>query len=160
MRTTARIYEGLWPLPDLFQRIGQKGRNPGNKKIIMVDPISDMLTRIRNAQAAGHETVEISLSKIKFEIAKILKREKYINDYKKFGKGNSKVLEINLKHPAAIQEIKRTSKPGQRIYAKAAGLKQVKSGHGISIVSTPKGLMTNKEARKARLGGEILFEIW
>ena len=126
----------------------------------MVDPISDMLTRIRNAQSAGHETVEVSLSKIKFEIAKILKREKYIDDYKKAGKGNKKVLEISLKSPAVIQEIKRVSRPGQRIYTKAAELKQVKSGYGISIVSTPKGLMTNKEARKVRLGGEILFEIW
>ncbi|MFH1392803.1 MAG: 30S ribosomal protein S8 [Patescibacteria group bacterium] len=128
--------------------------------MIMVDPISDMLTRIRNAQSAGHETVEVSLSKIKFEIAKILKREKYIVDYKKSGKGNDKVLEIGLKHPAAIQEIKRISKPGRRIYAKAPELKQVKNGYGVSIVSTPKGLMTGKEARKARLGGEILFEIW
>lgn len=126
----------------------------------MVDPISDMLTRIRNAQSAGHETVEVSLSKIKFEIAKILKREKYIDDYKKSGKGKSKVLEINLKRPAAIQEIKMISKPGQRIYAKALELKQIKNGYGVSIVSTPKGLMTNKEARKVRLGGEILFEIW
>ena len=126
----------------------------------MVDPISDMLTRIRNAQSAGHETVEVSLSKIKFEIAKILKREKYIDDYKKSGKGVDKVLEISLKSPAAIQEIKRVSKPGQRIYAKALELKQVKNGYGISIVSTPKGLMTSKEARRARLGGEVLFEIW
>ncbi len=126
----------------------------------MVDPISDMLTRIRNAQSAGHETVGVSLSKIKFEIAKILKREKYIDDYKRSGKGVDKVLEISLKSPAAIQEIKRVSKPGQRIYAKALELKQVKNGHGISIVSTPKGLMTSKEARRARLGGEILFEIW
>jgi len=119
-----------------------------------------MLPRIRNAQSAGHETVEVSLSKIKFEIAKILKREKYIDDYKKSGKGNNKVLEISLKHPAAIQEIKMISKPGQRIYAKALEIKQVKNSYGVSIVSTPKGLMTGKEARKARLGGEILFEIW
>jgi len=119
-----------------------------------------MLTRIRNAQSAGHGTVEISLSKIKFEVAKILKREKYIEDYKKSGKGNDKVLEIILKQPAAIQEIKRISKPGKRIYVRALELKQVKNDQGISVVSTPKGLMTNKEARKARLGGEILFEIW
>ncbi|MEK7578307.1 MAG: 30S ribosomal protein S8 [Patescibacteria group bacterium] len=128
--------------------------------MIMVDPISDMLTRIRNAQSAGHNTVDIPLSKVKLEIAKILKREKYIDDYKKLGKGSKKILEIDLKSPAAITEIKRVSKPGQRIYIKAAGLKQVKSGYGVSIISTPRGLMTNKEARKTRLGGEILFEIW
>ena len=126
----------------------------------MVDPISDMLTRIRNAQSAGHKTVAIPLSKIKLGIAKILKQEKYIGDYKKSGKGNKKILDINLEYPAVIREIKRISKPGQRIYVKALGLKQVKNGYGISIISTPKGLMTNKEARKARLGGEILFEIW
>lgn len=126
----------------------------------MTDPISDMLTRIRNAQSAGHKAVAIPLSKVKLEIAKILKREKYIDGYKKLGKENKKILEIDLKYPLAIREIKRVSKPGQRIYVKAAGLKQVKSGYGVSIISTPKGLMTNKEARKAKLGGEVLLEIW
>jgi len=126
----------------------------------MVDPISDMLTRIRNAQSAGHLTVAIPLSKIKYEIARILKQENYIDNYKKIGKGNKKILEIDLKYPVAIKEIKRISKPGRRLYAKAPELKQVKSGYGISIISTSKGLMTNKEARKTRLGGEILFEIW
>ena len=123
-----------------------------------MDPISDMLTRIRNAQSAGHKTVAIPLSKIKYEIARILKQENYIDDYKKLGKGNKKILEIDLN--GAIKEITRISKPGRRIYAKASGLGQVKSGYGISIISTPKGLMTNKKARKACLGGEILFEIW
>ena len=126
----------------------------------MVDPISDMLTRIRNAQSAGHKAVAIPLSKIKLEIAKILKREKYIDDYKKLGKGNKKILEIDLKYPMAIKEIKMVSKPGQRIYVKASGLKLVKSGYGVSIISTPKGLMTNKEAKKSGLGGEVLLEIW
>ena len=126
----------------------------------MVDPISDMLTRIRNAQSAGHKTVAIPLSKIKLGIAKILKQEKYIGDYKKSGKGNKKILDINLEYPAVIREIKRISKQGQRIYSKASELKQIKNGYGISVVSTPKGLMTNKEARKVRLGGEILFEVW
>ena len=125
----------------------------------MVDPISDMLTRIRNAQSAGHKTVVIPLSKIKVEIARILKQENYIGNYKKLGKGNKKIIEIDLSSEA-IREIKRISKPGQRIYVKASGLKQVKSGYGISVVSTSKGLMTNKEAYKTRLGGEILFEIW
>ena len=126
----------------------------------MTDPISDMLTRIRNAQLAEHKTVVIPLSKIKMEIAKILKREKYIDDYKKTGKGNKKALEINMICPAVIKEIKRVSKQGRRVYANALALKRVKSGFGVSIVSTSRGLMTDKEARKARLGGEILFEIW
>lgn len=126
----------------------------------MVDPISDMLTRIRNAQSAEHKTVVIPLSKIKLEIAGILKKENYVGDYKKIGKGNNKMMEIDLQYPAVINEIKRISKPGHRIYVKAAELKSVKSGYGVSVISTPKGLMTNKEARKAGLGGEILFEIW
>ncbi|MDO8574769.1 MAG: 30S ribosomal protein S8 [bacterium] len=126
----------------------------------MTDPISDMLTRIRNAQKAEHKTVAIPLSKIKLEIAKILKKEGYIEDFKKSDKQGKKLLEIDLKYPAAINEIKRVSKPGQRFYVKADKIKQVKSGYGISIISTPKGLMTNKEAKKSGLGGEALLEIW
>ena len=126
----------------------------------MVDPISDMLTRIRNAGKAEHESVTMPLSKIKLEISKILKKEGYIEDFKKSDKKGEKSLEINLKYPAAINEIKRISKPGQRFYVKADKIKQVKSGYGFSIVSTSKGLMTNKEAKKAGLGGETLLEIW
>lgn len=124
----------------------------------MVDPISDMLTRIRNAQKAEHKSVIMPLSKIKLEISKILKKEGYINDFS--AKGEKKLLEIDLKYPAAISEIKRVSKPGQRFYIKADKIKQFKSGYGVSIISTPKGLMTNKTAHKAKLGGEVLLEIW
>lgn len=126
----------------------------------MVDPISDMLTRIRNAQMAEHKTVVIPLSNIKLEIAKILKKENYIEDFKKSGKNSKKFLEINLKFPAVINEIKRVSKPGQRFYVKAYKIKPIKNNYGVSIISTPKGLMTGKEARKAGLGGEVLLEIW
>lgn len=125
----------------------------------MVDLIADMLTRIRNAQKAGHKTVVIPLSNLKFEIAKILKKENYLEDFKKYGKGGKKVLEINLKYPAAISDIKRISKPGLRIYVGARQVKNVKSGYGISIISTSKGLMTSKEARNLHLGGEVLLEI-
>src|SRR3989344_2938680 len=136
----------------------------------MVDPISDMLTRIRNAQKAEHKSVVMPLSKIKLEIAKILKKEGYIEDFsakggsvsggKKSEKNGKRFLEISLKFPAAINEIKRISKSGQRFYVKADKIKQVKSGYGISIISTSKGLMTGKEAKKAGLGGETLLEIW
>lgn len=126
----------------------------------MTDPISDMLTRIRNAGKAGHKTVDIPLSKLKLEIAKVLKKEGYIGDFKKLGKGSKKFIEINLKYPAVIGTIKRISKPGQRIYLKASEIPYVRNGYGISVISTPKGLMTGKEARKARLGGEVLLEIW
>lgn len=125
-----------------------------------MDPISDMLTRIRNAQVAEHKTVIMPLSNIRAEIAKILKKENYIEDFKKSGKNSKKFLEINLKFPAAINEIKRISKPGQRFYIKADKIKPMKNGYGVSIISTPKGLMTNKEAKKSGLGGEVLLEIW
>ena len=126
----------------------------------MVDPISDMLTRIRNAQKAEHKSVIMPLSKIKLEIAKILKKEGYIEELKKSDKKEKKLLEIDLKYPVAINEIKRISKPGQRVYIKADKIKPVKNGYGISIISTPKGLMTGKEAKKAGLGGEALLDIW
>ena len=119
-----------------------------------------MLTRIRNAQKAGHKTADIPLSNIKFEIAKILKKEGYLDDAKKTGRGKGKILEVALKYPIAINKIRRISKPGQRIYTKASDLKKIRSGYGIAIISTPKGLMTNKEAFKQHLGGEALLEIW
>lgn len=126
----------------------------------MVNPISDMLTRIRNAIKAGHKTVDIPLSNLKLEISRILKREDYINDYKKSSNGGKKTIEIDLKYPPTINSIKMVSRPGQRVYFKSPQLRSVKSGSGISIVSTPKGLMTNKDAKKANLGGEVLLEIW
>lgn len=126
----------------------------------MVDPISDMLTIIRNGQKAEHKSVIMPLSKIKLEIAGILKHENYIDGYKKSGKGSKKFLEIDLKYPPVINEIKRVSKSGQRFYIKADKIKQFKSGYGLSIISTSRGLMTNKEAKKASLGGEVLLEIW
>lgn len=124
------------------------------------DPISDMLTIIRNGQKAEHKSVIVPLSKIKLEIANILKKENYIEDYKKSGKNSNKYLEIDLKYPAAINEIKRVSRSGQRSYIKAEKIRAFKSGYGISVISTSRGLMTNKDARKAGLGGEVLLEIW
>ncbi|MEK7087373.1 MAG: 30S ribosomal protein S8 [Patescibacteria group bacterium] len=125
-----------------------------------MDPISDMLTIIRNGQKAEHKSVIMPLSKIKLEIAGILKKENYIEDYKKSGKNGKKFLEIDLRYPPIINEIKRVSRSGQRIYIKADKVKQFKSGYGLSIISTSRGLMTNKEAKKTGLGGEVLLEIW
>lgn len=124
------------------------------------DPISDMLTIIRNGQKAEHKLVVIPLSKIKLEIAGILKEENYIGDYRKSGKNGKKYLEIDLKYPVVIHEIKRVSRSGQRSYVKADKMRAFKSGYGISVISTSRGLMTNKEAKKAGLGGEVLLEIW
>lgn len=132
----------------------------------MTDPISDMLTRIRNASAVKKQEVVLPLSKIKVEIAKILKQEGWIYDYDVAKTMNSKFdeLKLTLKYKksgkSAITRIKRISKPGLRIYVKKDNLPKVLNNLGIAIISTPKGLMTNKGARKQGLGGEIICEIY
>jgi len=125
----------------------------------MTDPISDMLNRILNAQTVLHEAVVLPYSDLKYEIALILQKEGFIKNTEKKGRKEKRVLKIDLKYPA-ISSVKRISKPGQRIYMPAKSLKPVKGGYGISIISTPKGLMTGKEARRNKLGGEVLCEIW
>ena len=128
-----------------------------------MDPISDMLTTIRNAQAMGHAIVKIPFSKVKNEIAKILEREGWIKQVERFGK-KKKFLKITLKYNEnkmpAISGLKRISKPGQRIYKSSLEIKKVKGGYGMAIISTSKGLMTDREAKKNKLGGEVMFEIW
>jgi len=129
----------------------------------MTDPITDMLNQIKNAQAVGKTEVLIPLSKIKDEIASILSKEGFVGETKKTSKEQAKILKISLKYDVglpAITGFKRVSKPGQRIYEGFSEIKKVHGGYGISIVSTSKGLMTNKEARKAKLGGEIICQIW
>ena len=127
----------------------------------MVDPIADMLTQIRNAQAVKKSEVKLPYSKVKIAIAKILSSEGYIKDIKV--EDESKFLKIVLKYTGdgmpVIQEIKRQSKPGQRIYVKASEIKKILGGLGTSIVSTSRGIMTGKEARKKKLGGELICEI-
>lgn len=128
-----------------------------------MDTIADMLTLIRNAQAVLKETVVIPYSEIKFEIAKILKKENFIEGIEKKGRKTKKSIEIKLKYDdkkPAISSLRRVSRPGQRIYTTAGKIKKVRDGYGITIISTSKGLMTNKEARKKNLGGEIICEIW
>jgi len=128
-----------------------------------MDPIADMLTIIRNGLAVKKATVEFPFSKLKFEIAKILEKEGLIEKAEKKGRGK-KVIEITLKYLSdeepAISGLKRISKPGQRIYLKSKEVKKVKGGYGFSIISTSKGLLTNKEARKQNSGGEVICEIW
>ncbi|MBL7156262.1 MAG: 30S ribosomal protein S8 [Candidatus Pacebacteria bacterium] len=129
----------------------------------MTDPISDMLTQIRNAQAVLKSEILISFSGIKHEIAKILEKQKLIEKVEKKGKGVNKKLRIILKYidqKPAISNLKKISKPGQRIYLPAKKIRNVRSGLGIAIISTSKGLITNKQARKKNLGGEIICEIW
>lgn len=128
------------------------------------DPIADMLTRIRNANLVSHETVEMPSSKLKVELAKLLKDEGYIIDYstKQVEKFNylTIVLKYDEKHKPVITNLKRVSKPGLRSYCKAKNLPQVFGGLGIAIVSTSKGLLTDRKARKENLGGEVLCYVW
>ena len=128
-----------------------------------MDAIADMLTSIRNAQAVHKEIVRIPFSKIKLEIAKVLEREGFISKTERKGRKIKKFIEITLKYEGkepAISGLKKVSKPGQRIYVGAQEIRPVKSGYGISIVSTSKGLMAGKEARRQNLGGEMICKIW
>lgn len=131
---------------------------------MLSDPIADMLTRIKNGYQARKDVVLLPWSKIKEEIGQILLKEGYLKDMKSKGtKAKDKVLELELKYEGrkpALNEIKRISKPGLRIYAKVTKIPRVKFGFGITIVSTPKGLMIGKEAKKKKLGGEIICQIW
>lgn len=129
----------------------------------MTDPITDMLNRIRNAQAVAKETVTIPFSNIKYEIAKILEKENFVGKVEKKGRKIKKTIEVVLKYEdkePAILGLKRISKPGQRIYTGFNEIKKVKQGYGIAIISTPKGLMTDRKAKKDKIGGEIIAHIW
>lgn len=129
------------------------------------DPIADMLTRIRNANIAKHDTVDIPSSKMKLAIADILVNEGYIEKYDLVDNGNFKDIRVTMKYGAdknhkIITGLKRISKPGLRIYAGSEDLPRVLGGLGIAIISTNKGVITDKEARKQKIGGEVLAYIW
>ena len=130
----------------------------------MTDPIADMLTRLRNASAAKHETVDMPYSKFKANIAEILKREGYIKDFTAKEAKVGQTLEVTLKYgpngERSIQGIKRISKPGLRRYAKSDALPMPLGGLGIAIISTSKGVMTDKKARANHVGGEVLAFVW
>lgn len=130
----------------------------------MTDPVADMLTRIRNASKAKHEKVDVPSSTLKAEVARILKEEGYIKNVKVVTEGERTVLRIFLKYSSAnacvISGLERVSKPGRRIYAGRDEVPRVLNGLGISIVSTSKGVMTDKAARAANVGGELLCRVW
>lgn len=127
------------------------------------DPISDMLTRIRNASLAHKAEVVLPYSKFKFALASLLEKEGFLAGVKETA-ADHKLLEVKLKYSetgeSVISGIKRVSKPGQRIYLSANKLPRTNSGYGITVVSTSKGLLTDKEARKAHLGGEVVCQVW
>ena len=128
------------------------------------DPIADMLTRIRNANQMRYKEVEVPASKIKIEVARILKEEGFISDYKVKKNDVQSIIVLNLKYgekkERVITGLKRISKPGLRVYAKASELPRVLNGLGIAIVSTSHGVMTDKDARNQSLGGEVMAYIW
>jgi small subunit ribosomal protein S8 len=128
------------------------------------DPIADMLTRIRNAAKAKFNSVDVPGSTVKIEVAKILKSEGFIRNYKFLKDGKQGILRIYLKYGAGqsnvIYELKRVSKPSRRVYVRCKEIKPVYNGMGIAILSTSKGLMTDKKARQEKVGGEILCHVW
>ena len=124
------------------------------------DPIADLLTRIRNASNAHHEKTVVPYSKVKENILKVMKEKSFIENYSTTKENGHPALEINLKEDRDDLTLKRVSSPGQRIYVKNNELKTVKSGLGISIISTSKGIMTNYEAKKQKLGGELICELY
>ena len=131
----------------------------------MSDPIADMLTRIRNANSAKHTTVDIPMSKTKLNITDILVNEGYIKGYEILADGVKKIIRVTLKYGLSKNEkvisgLKRISKPGLRVYAGSAELPKVLNGLGTAIISTNKGLVTDKEARKLSVGGEVIAFIW
>ena len=129
----------------------------------VTDPIADLLTRIRNANMVNHAQVEIPSSKLKVELVKILKEEGYIQDYEIKEKDGFKVIVVELKYISnkpVIRGLQRVSTPGLRTYSKAKNLPRVFGGMGVAIVSTSKGLMTDKRARKENIGGEVLCYVW
>ncbi|WP_243388402.1 30S ribosomal protein S8 [Bacillus kexueae] len=132
--------------------------------MVMTDPIADMLTRIRNANMVRHEKLEVPASKIKREVAEILKREGFIRDVEFIEDNKQGILRIFLKYgpnnERVITGLKRISKPGLRVYAKADEVPRVLNGLGIAIVSTSQGVLTDKEARAKQTGGEVLAYVW
>ena len=130
----------------------------------MTDPIADMLTRIRNAVAANHPRVDVPGSKLKMEVARILKEEGYINSFVTKGEGAKYVIRIFLRYDAkgasSITHLSRVSRPGRRVFVGATEIPRVLGGYGVNIVSTSRGLMSGKNARKENVGGEILAEIY
>jgi small subunit ribosomal protein S8 len=129
----------------------------------MNDPVADMLTRIRNAGRAGHKRIDIPVSKFKTQIARLLQDNHYIQDYKVLDDGRHGRLRLYLKYHGdapVIHEIRRISTPGLRRYVKARAIPRVKNGLGMAILSTPRGVMSDREARRQSLGGEYVAQVW
>lgn len=132
--------------------------------MVMTDPIADMLTRIRNASMVYHDSVDVPASNLKKEVARILKEEGFIRDYRVIDDGKQGIVRLYLKYGAnrerVISGLKRISKPGRRVYARRDQIPRVLGGLGIAVLSTSKGVMSDKEARKQGVGGEVVCYVW
>ena len=129
----------------------------------MTDPIADMLNRIVNAQAVAKPDVLVPFSKFKYELALVLAKQELVAKVEKMGKKVNKQIKIDLKYDSkipAIEGLRKVSKPGQRIYSASKDIRRVRGGYGLSVISTPKELLTDKQARREKVGGEIICEIW
>ena len=130
----------------------------------MIDPIADLLTRVRNAASAGHRSVDVPASKLKREIARVLAEERFIDNFAYYDDGKQGQLRLYLRYTAAndsiIQGLRRMSKPGLRRYAAKSDLPRVRRGLGVAIVSTSRGVMTDRDARRTGVGGEVLCSVW
>lgn len=129
----------------------------------MTDPVADMLTRIRNACSAGHRRVDMPVSKLKVEIARLLREHHFIQDYKVLDDGRHGLLRLYLRYHGdtpVIRELQRVSKPGLRRYVSVREIPRVRNGLGMAILSTPRGLMSDREARRQRVGGELVAVVW
>ena len=130
----------------------------------LTDPVGDFLTRIRNAMRARHQKLDVPASKLKAEIARILKEEGYIANYKPTEEDGMKVIRVYLKYntnnESVIRDLKRISRPGCRVYQGKNEIRRVQGGFGIAILTTPKGVMTGRQARREGVGGELLCEVW
>jgi small subunit ribosomal protein S8 len=135
-----------------------------NSGEVMTDPIADMLTRMRNAYAAKHQKVDVPVSNIKLEIARILKEEGFINNYKVIGEGVRRNIRIYLRYGTkgeqVISRLERVSKPGCRVYVKGTAVPSVLGGIGVNILSTSRGLMTDRRARRDKVGGELICRVY
>jgi small subunit ribosomal protein S8 len=158
-------------LHDVVAGSSAHGKNGRSKRAIeekermrLTDPVADMLTRIRNAISARHQKVDIPASKLKLEIARILKEEGYVSNFKATEEEGHKILRIYLKYAnnneAVISNVNRVSRPGCRVYVRRTEIPRVLGGMGINILTTPRGVMTGRQARKQGLGGELLCEVW
>src|SRR3989338_478387 len=169
MRPQARVHEGFRPLPHLFSGISQRGKDPRCHKIIMVitDSIADMLVRLRNAGNAGKPVAYVPYSDMKLRIAHALLKEGYITSIARKtlkGKTTERMIEIGIAYEVPgqprVRGAERVSRPSRRLYAGAKKIRTVNQGHGIVLLSTPKGIMTGEAARKEHVGGEIICKIW